>query len=413
MDVTIHHALRDHTLDSVNIGINDGVIVAITPEELEFGAVTIDAGEQLIIPPFFEPHFHLDNPLLWGEVNNSGTLQEAIEIYARVKKDRDLDDLVARASEALRESLAHGVLWFRTHVDIDPTVRLHLLDGVRKAKEKFSGVMDIQIIAFPQFGMADDPETVDLIYEAMENGADLVGGIPHIESDMDAAARQIEIIFEIAKKYKVGIDMHVDESDDPYWRSLELLAEKTIQENYQGLVSASHCCSMAAWDEETFQRILSKLKVAEINITTNVLTNLVGQGRYDKPPVRRGIPRLADLLRAGINVASAHDDLMNMFYPFGNMNPLFAADVAAHVGYLTTPDLIRSAFEMPTYAAAKTFGIRDYGLQVGNPANLVLLPVQSELEALRKHPAPSLVMRQGKILVQQEIHRTFSPTVPT
>lgn len=412
MDITISHAMMDNTAELVNIGIDGGKIIEITKDSLTPGNTAIDAQGQLVIPPFFEPHFHLDNPYLWGEVNQSGTLREAIEIYARVKKDRDLNDLVQRATEALRESLSYGVLWFRTHVDIDPIAQLRLLKGVAAVKEKFAGVMDISVIAFPQIGMARKPEIVDLMYSAMENGADIVGGIPHIERDMEDAARQIEIAFEIAKKYNADIDMHVDETDDPYWQSLELLAEKTIQENYQGRVTAGHCCSMAAWDEKTFERILAKVKTARINITTNTLTNLVIQGHGDKPPIRRGIPRLADLINAGVNVACAHDDVKNMFYPFGNMNPLFAANLAAHAGHLTTPNLIRAAFEMPLYHAAQTFGIQDYGISAGNPANLVLLPVQSDIDALRIQPVPTLVMRQGKILVQTELRRAFDPSVP-
>ncbi len=412
MDVTIHHALMDKSFTLVDIGIDAGKIVEISSEPLAPGQTAIDAKEQLIIPPFFEPHFHLDNPLLLDEVNQSGTLREAIELYARVKKGRDLDDLVERASEAVRESLSYGVLWLRSHVDIDHTAQLNLLEGVARVKKKFAGVVDISIIAFPQMGMARSPETIDLMYAAMENGADIVGGIPHIERDMDDAARQIEIAFDIAKKYDADIDMHVDETDDPYWQSLELLAEKTIEQNYQGRVSASHCCSMAGWDEETFERILAKVKAADINITTNVLTNLLLQGRGTKMPARRGIPRLADLLAAGVNVACGHDDMKNMFYPFGNMNPMFSANVAAHAGHLTTPFLIRKAFEMPSYSAAKTFGIKDYGIEVGKTANLLLLPVQSEIDALRLQPAPTLVMKQGKCLVQTEVHRAYDPSVP-
>jgi cytosine/creatinine deaminase len=412
MDITIQHALMDKSFELVNIGIDGGTIVTLTRDPLSPGKMDLDAQGQLVVPPFFEPHFHLDNPFLWGEINQSGTLREAIEIYARVKKDRDLNDLVQRATEALRESLSYGVLWFRTNVDIDPVAQLRLLKGVAAVKEKFASVMDISVIAFPQMGMARQPEIVDLMYAAMENGADIVGGIPHIERDMEDAARQIEIAFEIAKKYNADIDMHVDETDDPYWQSLELLAEKTIQENYQGRVTAGHCCSMAAWDEKTFERILGKVQAARINITTNTLTNLVIQGHGDKPPIRRGIPRLADLINAGVNVACAHDDVKNMFYPFGNMNPLFAANVAAHAGHLTTPKLIRAAFEMPLYHAAQTFGVQDYGIRVGNPANLVLLPVQSDIDALRIQPLPTLVMRQGKILVQTELRRVFAASIP-
>ena len=412
MEITIHQALLDPGLEKVNVGVDGGKIAIITREALPEGDTAIQADGQLLVPPFFEPHFHLDNPLLWGEVNSSGTLREAIQIYARLKKNRDPGDLVRCASIAVRESLAHGVLWFRTHVDIDPSVGLRLLQAVVEVKRKFAGVMDIQVIAFPQLGMARSPETVELMYAAMENGADLVGGIPHHERDMQDAARQIEIIFDIAKKYHAGIDMHVDEDDDPNWQSLELLADKTLQEGYQGRVNASHCCSMAAWDEATFNRIIPKVVAAGVSITTNPLTNLVGQGRGDQPPARRGVPPLDRLVRAGVNVAVAHDDLKNMFYPFGNMNPLYAANVAAHAGYLTTPDLIRQAFEMPGYHAAQVFGIQHYGLQPGYPANLLLLPVQSDLDALRLCPAPTLVMRQGRILARTQVQRTFDDCVP-
>jgi cytosine/creatinine deaminase len=424
MDVTLHRALLDKpstgdsVVELVDIGISGGTIVEISTGELSPGQLSIQAHGQLAVPPFFEPHFHLDNPLIWKAdrdenfINQSGTLFEAIDIYARVKKDRDPDDLIDKASQAVRQSLSNGVLWFRTHVDIDPLSKLKLLKGVVAVKQKFRGFVDIGIIAFPQLGLARSPETVDLMYQALENGADLVGGIPHIEKDLDDAAKQIDIIFELARKYNVGIDLHVDETDDPYWRSLELLAEKTIAENYQGRVSASHCCAMAAWDEATFQRVLPKLVAAQITIVTNPLTNLVLQGHKSRPPVMRGVPPLDLLLKAGVNVVCGHDDMKNMFYPFGSMNPLDAALFAAHTGFLTTPALIRKAFEMPGYSAARSFGIQDYGLQVGNPAHLLLLPVQSDLDALRLHPAPSLVMRAGKVLVQTEIHQTFAGNIP-
>jgi len=127
MDITIQHALMDKSFELVNIGIDGGTIVTLTRDPLSPGKMDLDAQGQLVVPPFFEPHFHLDNPFLWGEINQSGTLREAIEIYARVKKDRDLNDLVQRATEALRESLSYGVLWFRTNVDIDPVAQLRLL----------------------------------------------------------------------------------------------------------------------------------------------------------------------------------------------------------------------------------------------------------------------------------------------
>ena len=184
----------------------------------------------------------------------------------------------------------------------------------------------MQVVAFPQLGMARNPEAVDLMWQAMECGAKVVGGMPHGERDMDDAARHIEIAFDIARKHDADIDMHVDETDDPYWCTLELLAEKTIEAGYQGRVTAGHCCAMAAWDNAVAERVIEKVHRAGISICTNAPVNLLLQGRGDRQLARRGITRVRELLDAGVNVTCGQDDMMNMFYPFGRMDMLEVAE---------------------------------------------------------------------------------------
>ena len=411
MDLSIHNAVLDRGSRTVNIEIENGLINKISDDPIPEADKAFNANGCLVTPPFFESHFHLDNSLLEGGVNRSGTLREAIALYAEKKQDMTVDDIANRAAETLRLCLANGVCYLRSHVDIDEIGKLKLLEGVKQAKDEFAGIVDVQIIAFPQMGLVNDPETVELMYAAMENGADIVGGIPHFEKNMDDAGRHIEMAFEIAKKYDVDIDMHVDEVDDPDWKSVELLAEKTIKENYQGRVAAGHCCSMAAWTDEDFDRILPLVKEADLNIITNPLTNLFGQGHQDERPIRRGVPPLNVLFEADINVASATDDMHNMFYPFGNMNPLEIVNFSAHLGQLNTPGLIEKAFRMPLYNAAKTFRIDPYGIKVGNPADLVLLPVQNVVDAIRFHPTPTTVIRHGEILVETNQSQTFNLTL--
>jgi cytosine deaminase len=279
-------------------------------------------------------------------------------------------------------------------------------------RDKFKDVIEIQIVAFPQFGLADNPESVDLMRQAMEAGADLVGGVPHREKDMDKAANHIEIAFDIAQANDADVDMHVDETDDPYWHSLELLAEKTIETGYQGRVTAAHCCAMAAWDEKLFQRVLGKLVDAKINICTNTPVNLVIQGRTTGNPIRRGIARVKDLLEAGVNVTCGQDDLQNMFYPFGNMDMLSVANFVAHTAHMSSEKEIQEAFDLPRYRAAKVLRLEDYGLHEGARANLVLFNAKSAADALRRQPDRLYVIRNGEILVQSEHTLTLSPALP-
>ena len=405
MDLVIRNARLDKTGEAVEVGITGGTITAVSRDQLPAGKKEINAQGCMISPALVEPHFHLENALIWeGALNHSGTLKEAIKVYAALKKDMPIDDLVRRASIALETAISYGVQWFRSHIDIDRTAQLNLLRGNVAVRDKFKDLIDIQLIAFPQMGMARDQMIVDLMWQAMENGADIVGGMPHAERDMDDAARHIEIAFEMARKHNADIDMHIDETDNAYWHSLELLAEQTIENGWQGRVCAGHCCAMSAWDDPMAERIIAKVAEAQINVITMAPINLMLEGRADSHPKRRGIARVKELMAAGVNVSCGQDDLQNMFYSYGKMDPLEVALITAHAAHMSSPAEIEAAFDMPRYHAAKNFRLENYGLEVGSRANLVILDAVSAVDALRRQGDRRYVIRDGLVLTESQTH---------
>ncbi|MCG3210256.1 MAG: Cytosine deaminase [Anaerolineae bacterium] len=401
MDLVIRNAISDTTGEPVEVGITNGVITALASAGLPTGAHEIDAEGGMVSPALLESHFHLENALLWdGVINQSGTLHEAIELYAGVKQRLTEDDIVNRAGLALRAAAANGVLWLRSHVDIDHIAKLSILEGVVAARERFGHMVNIQLVAFPQLGMARNPEAVDMMWQAMAHGCDLVGGMPHGERDMADAARHIELAFDMAQHFNVDVDMHIDETDDPYWHSLELLAEKTIETGWQGRVTAGHCCAMSAWDDALAERVIDKVKQADIHVITNAPINLMLEGRGHGYPKPRGIARVKQLLEAGVNVVCGQDDLQNMFYSYGKMDPLEVALITAHAAHLAAPHEIAAAFDMPRYNAARLWRLENYGLHVGAEANLMVLAARSAVEALRRQPDRRYVIKAGKIISQ-------------
>ena len=146
---------------------------------------------------------------------------------------------------------------------------------------------------------------------------------------------------------------------------------------------------MAAWDDALAARVIEKVRRAGVNVCTNAPVNLLLQGRGDRQPVRRGIARVRELLDAGVNVTCGQDDMMNMFYPFGQMDMLEVANFVAHAAHLSSPAHIQAAFDMPRYSAARVLRLPDYGLHEGAAANLVLIPASSAVDALAAptHPA--------------------------
>lgn len=402
MDLVIRNATVWGLEGRHDIGITGERIAALEPRIGESGGKEIDAAGMLLTPAFVDPHIHLDKVLILREVrpNKSGTLTEAIEIGWERKRTYTVEDIVRRAGEVIEAAVASGTTRIRTHVDVDTIGGLKPVEGLVAARERYRDLVDIQIVAFPQEGILKDPGTEELMRKAMELGADVVGGMPWNERSLEDSRRHIEIAFAIAKRHDADIDMHVDETDDPRARTLEILADLTKAEGYGGRVTAGHTCALAAYPDRYARKVIRKLREAGVHMITNPATNLMLQGRLDKGPVRRGITRVRELLEAGVNVAMGQDCVLDAFYPFGRADMLEVALITAHAAHLSLPPQIETVFRMATVNAARALRVPDYGIAVGNRADLILLPVPDVAEAIRLQTAPRYVVRAGRVVAE-------------
>ena len=300
MDIVIRNVALDTTGEESEIGILDGKIAAIQPSGLPLAKVELDAQGGMISPALLELHFHLDKALLGkNHPNLTGTLQEAIRLYTGIKEDIPVQDIRQRSRQAILAAVRNGVLWMRSHVDIDDAASMRILELLISVRETMREFLAIEFVAFPQNGLAENPQAVDLMWKSMENGCNLVGGMPHGEKDMDAAARHVALGFEIAVHHNADIDMHIDETDDPAWNTLELLADQALENNWQGRVCASHCCAMSAWNDAQASRVIEKLLRARITVITNPPVNLVLQGRHDHQPFVAASPESKNSWKLG------------------------------------------------------------------------------------------------------------------
>ena len=406
-DLVVRNVRLEGRESPASITVEGGVITSI--DEADPGPATaaeaIDASGLMATPPFVDAHHHLDCAHLSEYVNHSGTLAEAIRINARITPERSAGEVVAKASRALEEALLAGTCWIRSHVNVDSVSGLSLLHPVVEAAETFRGRVDVQVVAFPQLGFVADPGSVAIVEAAMTEGAEVVGGIPAIERSGVDSARHIEAAFEIAAKFDADIDMHIDESDDPEARTLEVLADATIRHGYEGRVTAGHCTALAAYDDAYAAHVIAKVAAAGISVVTNPMTNLYLGGRGDSQPVRRGITRVKELLSGGVNVACGLDDVDNLFLPFGRMDMLEVAMLTALTAHLSTPTEIETAFDLPRSNAAKALRLEGYGIEPGNPADFVLLAATTAREALRLQPPRRHVVRNGRVVATTSVQR--------
>ncbi|AUY23793.1 MAG: cytosine deaminase [Mixta calida] len=391
------------------IAIADGKIAQIVPQPARFEAseTALDAEGGIAWPPFVEPHIHLDTTQTAGEPswNQSGTLFEGIERWAERKAQLTVEDVKRRATQTLKWQVAQGVQYVRTHVDVsDPS--LTALRALLALKQEMAPWITLQLVAFPQEGILSYPDGAALLEEALRLGADVVGAIPHYEFTREYGVESLHIAFALAQKYQRQVDVHCDEIDDEQSRFVETVAALAHREKMGARVTASHTTAMHSYNGAYTSRLFRLLKLSGINFVANPLVNIHLQGRFDDYPKRRGVTRVKEMLEAGINVCFGHDDVFDPWYPLGTASMLQVLHMGLHVCQLMGYEQIDNGLNLVTHHSAKTLQLDDYGIQVGNGANLIILPAESGFDAVRRQVTARYSVRQGKVIAATEPART-------
>ncbi|HHQ4709024.1 TPA: cytosine deaminase [Aeromonas veronii] len=385
------------------IRCQDGVITAIEPhDEHAVAGRVLDGEGGLAIAPLIEPHIHLDTTQTAGEPswNLSGTLFEGIERWAERKALLTHEDVKQRAIQTLKWQIANGIQFVRTHVDVsDPN--LVALKAMLEVREEMKEWVELQIVAFPQEGILSYPNGKALLEEALKLGADVIGAIPHFEFTREYGVESLHYIFDLAEKYQVLVDVHCDEIDDEQSRFIETLATLAYERGIGHRVTASHTTAMHSYNGAYASRLFRLLKMADINFVANPLVNIHLQGRFDTYPKRRGITRVKEMLEANINVCFGHDDVFDPWYPMGTANMLQVLHMGLHVCQIMGYEQINDGLKLISSHSARTLNVQDrYGIEVGKPANLLILPAENGFDAVRRQVPVRYSIRHGKVIAQ-------------
>ncbi|MBV7362869.1 cytosine deaminase [Actinomycetaceae bacterium TAE3-ERU4] len=364
----------------------------------------IDLGGKLVLPPFVEPHIHLDSALTAGEprFNLSGTLFEGIDIWSERKHACTHEEVKERAFAALQMMAKNGVQFVRSHADCtDP--KLTALRALCELRDELKGTMELQIVAFPQEGIHSFPNGKELIRKALEIGADVVGAIPHFEFTREYSVDSLNYIIELAQEFDVLVDVHCDEIDDGASRGLETLAARALETGLADRVTASHTTATHSYNNAYFSKLTRLLRMSEINFVCNPLVNTHLQGRFDTYPKRRGVTRVKELLEAGCNVAFGHDDVRDPWYPMGDGNPMDVTHMGIHVNQMMGYQQIMDSYKMVTHNAARCLHLEDnYGIAAGRPAHFIVLNADTWYDALNTRAEVLSSYHGGKLIAQTQ-----------
>ena len=399
MDILIKQARIDNSDKLYDFSIENGKITD-RQEHIEGEAKhVIEANGRVLIPGLIESHIHLDKALIADrKPNKSGTLQEALTVTASLKPTFSAEDIYTRAKTALTEMLIpNGVTTIRTHAEYDPAQGFTGFDVIMKLKEEFKDYIDLQIVAFPQEGIFKAPGTEEMMEEAIQKGADVVGAVPYNDRD---ANEHIDFVLDLAIKHDLPLDLHQDFADNADKLSIEYLCNQVIEKGYQGKVSVGHLTAIAALEPEEMDRIIGLISSAGISVMSLPATDLHLGGRKDLFNVRRTLTPIRKLRDAGVNVCIATNNIRNAFTPYGTGDIMQTAMLAVAAGHLGGADDLPTVLDMITKNPAKALGLKDYGVEVGDKADLVLLDTKSYANAVIDQATKLYVMKNGHITVR-------------
>ena len=400
MDLIVCNArLPDRPLEEVwDIGAAGGKIVAID-RGLAGAADTYDAGGRLACAGLIETHIHLDK----SRIIDRCPPEAAREIgpmrqVAALKPSFTAEDVHARAERTLVECILNGATRMRTQVEVDPAIGMRGFDAVQSLIADYSWAIDIEICVFPQDGLTNYPGTDELLVEGLKRGAGAIGGAPRYDTD---PAGQIRRIFELGREYDVDIDLHLDVGNTPEAMHINYVCELTEQYRRGGRVVVGHMAKLSTMPLDQLAALARRLADIGIAITVLPATDLYLMGRDQDHNVRRGVADANFLVAHGVNCSLSTNNVLNPATPYGDCSLIRMANLYANVLQIAGPVQLRECFAMLTERSARLLNLTDYGVAVGNPADIIVIDAITPEQAVAEISQPLAVYKRGRRTVMR------------
>jgi cytosine/creatinine deaminase len=395
VDLIVRNArLADRPLsEPLDIGVAGGKIVAIE-SGLTGAAETYDAAGRLACAGLIETHIHLDKSRIVDRCPpEPGREISPMKQVAALKPGFTAEDVRARAQRTLVECILNGATRMRTQVEVDPAIAMRGFDAIQSLVTDYRWAIDVEICVFPQDGLTNYPGTDELLVEALERGAKVIGGAPRYDAD---PAGQIRRIFELAREYDVDIDLHLDVGNTPEAMHIHYVCELAEQYRRGGRVAVGHMAKLSMIPPGELAVLARRLADIGIAVTVLPATDLFVMGRDQDHNVRRGVTDANFLVAHGVNCSLSTNNVLNPVTPYGDCSLIRMANLYANVLQIAGPEQLRECFAMLTERSARLLNLTDYGLVVDNPADIVVIDAVSPEQAIAEVRQPLAVYKRGR-----------------
>jgi cytosine/creatinine deaminase len=294
----------------------------------------------------------------------------------------------------------------RTHVELDAGVELRSFEAIETLRRDYAWAIDIEVCAFPQEGLTNNPRAEELLVEALKRGAKVIGAAPNYDPDH---AGQIHRVFDLAREFGVDIDMHLDSGNSPEAMDIHLVCELTEKYKLGGRVAVGHGCKYSTLPPAVLRALARRIANAGVAVTVLPATDLFMMGRDQDHSVRRGLADANLLAEHGVNCSISTNNVLNPFTPLGDCSLLRMANLQANVCQISHAHRLRDCFNMLTERSARLMNLPDYGIKVGNPADFVVVDATTPEQAVQEICHPLAVFKRGRRTVTRPRAELLKP----
>jgi cytosine deaminase len=391
---------------TVDIAVADGRIKAIEPRIAADGA-RVDAGGRLVSAGLVESHFHLDKSRILDRV---APLEDkrATDYMKRVSAVKDtftVEDIYARSRATLEQCMMNGVMHMRTHIEVDSPIGLRGLEALERLAKDYAWGIDLQLCVFLQEGWTNVPGAESNVVEALRRGATVVGGAPRYDENGPA---QIERIFALAKDFDVDVDIHGDGGYTTHDMMAWQICDLADRMGWGGRVAIGHGNKYSCLGDADIAALGKRLAASGVAVSVLPATDLFTSGRHQEHSVMRGIADANALIAEGANCSIATNNVLNPFTPYGDCSLVRIANMYANVVQRGTDKDLAECFAMISERPARILRKADYGIAVGNPADLVVWNAQSPADVISMVAQPLMGFKRGRRTFTRErpaLHR--------
>lgn len=373
----------------------DGKVVSLRLEAGRIAAIAPAAGpaRAVALPLPVEPHVHLDKCFTSGRTRaRKPGLFGAIEAMEEDKAHWTEGDLRDRIARGMEEAWASGVRAMRSHVDWSGPEAPLAWEVMGEVAAEWADRLPLQRASLTALDELGDPARARAIAARVAQDGGIFGAFLYRHGDED---ERLKVIFDLAETHDLLLDFHVDEGLDPEARAFDLIVAETARRGLAGRVLCGHACSLSIRAADDLKRAADAAAAAGVALTIQPTANLYLQDmEFGRMPRLRGLAPAQELRAAGVEVMLGTDNVADPFIPFGAYDPLETLRLAWITGQMAPGDWLDAITTTP----ARALGLAPAHIDIGDPADFLLIEGDS-LEAALRAPRPArTVFRSGSVM---------------